>query len=77
MKITKKITALFLAMMMALSIMAMPAVALEDTIQPRIPVPVCPDCNVFMINQGPTMVQGVRYFYYTCPNCSNYEYVQY
>lgn len=68
MKITKKITALFLAMMMALSIMAMPAAALEDTIQPRIPAPACPYCNQSMTLTGTTTIYNQRYMIYKCLN---------
>ena len=76
MNVKKRITALFLAMMMALSIMAMPAAALEDTIQPRIPAPECPYCNHMMVHTGTTGSGANRYFIYTCQNteCSRMGY---
>lgn len=76
MKTRKKITAMFLAMMMALSIMAMPASALEDAIQPRIPAPECPYCNHMMTHTGTTGSGNNRYFIYTCQNteCSHFGY---
>lgn len=47
MKKTKKLAALFLALMMALSCMAMPAMAAgeDDGIMPRWAVKRCPDCD--------------------------------
>lgn len=82
MNVKKRITALFLAMMMALSIMAMPAAALEDEIQPRLPRPTCPYCGEFMTNTGAEEVEGDRFFVYVCYNndCSHRghkEYVRY
>lgn len=79
MNVKKRITALFLAMMMALSIMAMPAAALEDTIQPRIPSTVCPYCNQFMTNTGIVEIDHTDYFRYVCCNteCSHMGYTDY
>lgn len=79
MNVKKRITALFLAMMMALSIMAMPAAALEEEIQPRIQVPVCPYCEQFMTNTGVKNVAGTYYFLYVCYNndCSHRGHEEY
>ena len=79
MKKTKRLAALFLAMMMAFSIMAVTAAAYgeeghvhtgacsEETIQPRIPAaPYCWKCDQEMVHAG----GGKEYYTFKCYRCN-------
>ena len=85
MKKTKKLAALVLAMVMAFSLMAVTAAAYgaehvhdgtccEETIQPRKPAaPVCPYCGTVTTETGMKEVGGIRYIYYECYGCHEFE----
>ncbi len=86
MKKTKKLAALILALVMAFSLMAVTAAAYgadehvhdgtccEETIQPRKPAaPVCPYCGTVTTETGMKEVGGIRYIYYECYGCHEFE----
>ncbi len=68
MKKSNRLASLFLAMLMALSCMAVPAMAAGDEMSARIPGGRCPKCGDFawIPNQG----QG--WYNYDCPNCGEF-----
>lgn len=79
MNLTKKLAALVLAMMMALSVMAMPAAAYEaghehaeaccaDEIMSRKPAMECPKCHVAMTYEENKDSIGAQYRF-VCPEC--------
>ena len=65
MKKSNRLASLFLAMLMALSCMAVPAMAAGDEVPARIPGGRCPKCGDFawIIDEGP------EWYKYDCPNC--------
>lgn len=79
MKKTKKLAALFLAMVMALSLTAMTAAAAgteehehtdacsAETIQPRRPEMECSTCGAEMSIVGTELINGVRHVTFGCP----------
>lgn len=86
MKKTKKLAALFLAMLMALSCMATTAMAYGaeehdhdcvcsvETIQPRIPAQKCPKCGTTMNPHAYIDTNNQRVVEYFCPKagCGGY-----
>lgn len=80
MKHTKKLAALFLALMMVFSLMAVTAAAYgaeehehtdacsEETIQPRMPAMQCPVCGAKMNGTVRKDEAGNRVVDFTCPN---------
>lgn len=85
MKTKKRLAALFLAMMMVFSVMAMTASAYgeeghvhdetccEDAVIARKPgAPVCYKCNLVMVETGQgTDASGRRIIYYLCQGCGD------
>lgn len=88
MKTTKKLAALFLALVMALSCMAMTAAAYgedehvhdgtccAETVQPRTPGAVCPNCMCGMQKSHTGADGNGRYTEFWCinPDCNNHGY---
>ena len=84
MKTKKRLAALFLAMMMVFSVMAMTASAYgeeghvhdetccEDTVIARKPgAPVCYKCNLVMVETGTTTMNGQTVMTYLCQGCGD------
>ncbi len=83
MKKSKKLAALVLAMVMALSLMAVTAAAYgeehvhdgtccEEAIQPRKPgAPECPSCNILMTDTGGGYENEKPVRYFRCSKCGD------
>ena len=80
MKKRTKIASLFLAMLMAFSLMALTASACdaghahdetcaEATVQPRRPAAWCHSCSQAMIDDGIVWIEGNRYVAFHCGSC--------
>ena len=81
MKKAKKLASLFLAMLMAFSLMAVTASAYdaghehdcmvcgEEGIQPRRPAAWCHSCSQAMIDDGIVWIEGNRYVAFHCGSC--------
>ena len=86
MKKRTKIASLFLAMLMAFSLMAVTASAYdaghahdetcaEAAIQPRKPAAWCHSCSQAMVEKDIVEINGGRYIEFRCATCPNYVYL--